>query len=113
MNGHIFPAEFFSKTSFLENIFYEPYTIQFFHRLGGIILFGIACYLIFLNLKTNNGHLLESYEVQFSLLILLQFFLGILTLLLKVPIYLAVSHQLCACFVLLLASKILYTINNK
>jgi len=108
MNGKVLPASFFSDSSFLDNMFYAPYTIQFFHRLLGIILFGISCYLIFLNLKRNNTTFFKSSEIQFSLLVLLQFLLGILTLILKVPLSIALAHQICACFVLILSSRIIY-----
>ena len=113
MNGKLLPPGFFSASSFLDNMLYAPYTIQFFHRLMGIILFGVSGYLIFLNLKRNNKNLLRSTEIQFSLVILLQFFLGVLTLVLKVPIYIALAHQICACFVLLLSTKIIYIISNR
>ena len=108
MDGKFFPPNFFSNPSIINNIFYSPYTIQFLHRLMGIILFGIACYLIIINLKTNKNNLLESPEIQFSCIIFLQFLLGVLTLILKVPVYLALAHQICACFVVILSTKILY-----
>ena len=108
MNGKLLPPAFFSASSFLDNILHAPYTIQFFHRLMGIILFGVSGYLIFLNFRINNKNFLQSTEIQFSLVILLQFFLGVLTLVLKVPIYIALAHQICACFVLILSVKILY-----
>lgn len=111
MNGKLLPPNFFSDTSLINNILYAPYTVQFIHRLAGTLLLGIACHLIFINLKANNKNLLESPEIQFSLVVLLQFSLGVLTLVLKVPIYIALAHQICACFVLILCVKILY-INN-
>ena len=113
MNGHIFPIEFFSKSSLIENIFYEPYTIQFFHRLMGMMLFGISCYLISINVKSKHTNIFRYTEVQFSLMVLLQFFLGVFTLVLKVPISIALAHQICACFVLILSVKMLYNISNR
>ena len=73
MNGNILPPNFLSGPSFLDNIFNAPYTVQFFHRFIGILLFGVACYLIFINIKINSENLMESVEIQFSLSILLQF----------------------------------------
>lgn len=108
MDGNIFPPNFFSNSSLIDNIFYSPYTIQFIHRSLGTILLGIACYLIFINLKANNKNLLESSEIQFSFMVLIQFVLGVFTLVLKVPVYFALAHQVCACFVVILCTKLLY-----
>ena len=108
MDGNIFPPDFLSNSSLIYNIFYAPYTIQFIHRLMGTILLSIAFYLFVINLKDNNRNLLQSPELQFSFAVLVQFVLGVLTLVLKVPVLFALAHQIWACLVLILSVKILY-----
>lgn len=108
MDGNILPPDFFLNTSLIHNLFYAPYTIQFIHRFMGTMLLCVACYIILINLKNNNKNLLESPEIQFSFIVLVQFFLGVLTLVLKVPVLLGLAHQVCACFVVILSSKMLF-----
>ena len=112
MNGKVLPPNFLSG-SLLDNIFHAPYTVQFFHRFIGTLLLGVACYLIFINMKINSGSLMKSAEIQFSFSILLQFILGVSTLLLKVPIHLALAHQILACFVAMLCVKMLYIASSR
>lgn len=57
-------------------------TVQFLHRLGGWLLLGAAVYA----LKRKQGLI--------AMLILLQFILGVSTLVLRIPPYLATLHQL-------------------
>ena len=107
MNGRIFPPEFFSLPGFFNNIFNEPYSIQFFHRLVGSVLLFLSFYIFIENIK--SGSKLNSYENQFCYLVVLQFILGVLTLTLQIPITLAVSHQIVASILLLSVIRILYT----
>tara|TARA_B100001540_G_scaffold68548_2_gene61716 strand:- start:529 stop:1545 length:1017 start_codon:yes stop_codon:yes gene_type:complete len=108
MDGKLLPPNFFADNSFVNNMFYAPYTIQFIHRLMGTVLLGIAFYLFILNLKVDNKELFKSPEIQFSMAVLIQFILGVLTLVLKIPIYVAVFHQMWACIVVILSAKMLY-----
>ncbi len=107
MNGNILPREFFSMAGFFNNIFNEPYTIQFFHRLGGSIMLFLSIYILIGNIK--SGSKLNSFENQFCYVLMFQFILGVLTLILQIPIILAVSHQIVACILLLSVVRILYT----
>ena len=113
MNGSIFPVEFFSLGGFYESIFYEPYTIQFIHRFFGTTLLIISLFIILKNMIKGSGNLIQNIEIQFSVMVIIQFCLGVLTLIFNIPIVLAVAHQLCACLVLLLSFKKYYYISSR
>ena len=86
---------------FIANMFENPVMIQFVHRHLGVVLS-----IVFIGLGIK---LLKANETQFELriscisvftILALQILLGILTLILKVPIPLAVLHQLTGAILL-------------
>lgn len=91
------PSEFFMYGSWVEDFFYNQVNLQFFHRLGAWAL-GI---LALLGWRWGFRHL--------TFLIVLQFMLGVLTLILKVPIHWAVLHQLLGAFVFFRIRCLLYS----
>jgi len=78
------PEELFFETPWWKDLIHNPVSIQFVHRLLAIIS---LTFLGFLALSRQG-----FYNVIFGLA-LLQGSLGISTLLLKVPIFLAATHQ--------------------
>jgi cytochrome c oxidase assembly protein subunit 15 len=73
--------------------------VQLIHRLFGVSLFLIACYLL---LILKKQHVAIVGPIRFlSLLIILQVVLGIFTLVLAVPVNLGVLHQSVAIIILL------------
>lgn len=95
--GHIFntfpkmgdtwlPQDFFILPSLIENLFYNPINLQFFHRVGGWLL--------------GLGGLIGCWFGFYGLtgLIFLQFLFGVLTLLWGVPLPVAVFHQVLGAF---------------
>jgi cytochrome c oxidase assembly protein subunit 15 len=111
MDGRIFPAGYLFLEPVLRNLTENPTAVQFDHRLLATLT-GIAA------LTTAYYGLRESWRdrlpppAQFALLclatvVLSQYALGVATLLSKVDIGLAVSHQACA--VALLASALAVT----
>ncbi len=95
------PDAAFMYDGFIANIFENPVMIQFVHRHLGVVLS-----IIFIGLGIK---LLKANETQFELriscisvftILALQILLGILTLILKVPITLAVLHQLTGAILL-------------
>lgn len=80
------PPNFFPYQSLVENIFYNPVNLQFFHRVGGCLL-GLAAIVCWrFGLTGLIG------------IIFLQFLLGVLTLIWGVPIPVAVLHQVLGAF---------------
>lgn len=76
------PVRFFIYPDLWENLFYNQINLQFFHRLGGWILLGASFYAFWK----------QIYLI--SVLIMAQFFLGVLTLVLVIPPPVATLHQL-------------------
>jgi cytochrome c oxidase assembly protein subunit 15 len=85
---------------FLEN----PVTIQFVHRcLGWLVLFS-AIGLFFLSRKESQLTPRQKWSFQALLvMVMVQFALGVFTLLYMVPVALGSLHQMGACVLLLLA----------
>lgn len=96
MGGSWGPPTFFLYDSWIENLFYNQINLQFFHRLGGWVL-GLFALLGWIK---NFKHL--------ALLIALQFLLGVLTLVLKVPVVVAVLHQFFGAFIFFRIQCLLY-----
>ncbi len=81
--------------------FFEfPVLVQFIHRWLAVVVVGVIAWIY---IKTRKQHLAgEQKNVVFSLVIMvvIQFLLGVFTLINKVPISLGVLHQLGAVFLL-------------
>lgn len=87
MNGKLLPVESaFSLTPFWLNFFENPTLVQFIHRTGGWLI--LLTSLPLLAKPKGNPFL------TIPILTILQFLLGIFTLLFQVPVVLGVLHQL-------------------
>ena len=112
MDGAIMPLHLFEQKGIIENLFHNPGSVQYLHRLLGTMLVVIAIILLYNRLKIMA---LKSIDMKLSVLILCQFLLGIFTLISNMNIYIAVAHQVNACFILLVCTQIIYQkhTNNK
>ena len=108
MDGSIFPYILFSGNTLFQNLLINPYTIQFIHRMLGIILFISSLYIIFIEFKNKRFNLTNSLELQLGFLILIRFLLGVSTLILSVPLILAILHQVNTCIILLKCTDLYY-----
>ena len=98
MDGKLIPEGLWQIKPCYLNIFENIITVQFIHRLLAIInMLNILayCYKI-LNLKINR-----KIAMLLASLVLLQFALGILTLLLQVPLIMGLLHQTIAIILLI------------
>ena len=105
MNGGFFPNDISFNDYLSSQLFYNPSIIQFFHRLTAYIL---LFFIIILNYFFIKKRLNFIYIFFFDLAILLQVFLGVITLLSGVEIKYASLHQLGSIFVLSSFLLILY-----
>ena len=96
------------------NIFDNPIMIQFIHRHLGVIL-GVLLLILWIKIiKAKENHLTLKKSATYVLIILLaQIILGILTLILKVPIELAILHQLTGAILLSSVTYLNYALFNK
>ncbi|WFW29886.1 MAG: COX15/CtaA family protein [Wolbachia endosymbiont of Menacanthus eurysternus] len=98
MNGHIIPSDLFFLEPVFLNIFENRTTIQFIHRMLALL---ILILIVILTIKNINVK--TTYVVLFCTLT--QITLGITTLLLHIPVTIAVVHQV---FSFILFGSVLY-----
>ncbi len=95
----------FSLSPFWENLIHHKDGVQFLHRMIAyvvLLLIGMFGAMYWKKISRNL-----DISIKFSILIILiQFTLGVFTLLLKVPVSLGVIHQLGALFLLLSVFRI-------
>jgi cytochrome c oxidase assembly protein subunit 15 len=110
MNGNFSPNDVDSSDYLSFQIFYNTSIIQFLHRVTAYIL---LLFIIFLNYLFFKKKLSFSNILLFDFAILLQVFLGIITLISGVEIKYASLHQLGSIFVLSSYLLILYKNSNQ
>ena len=110
MNGNFFPNDAAINDYLNTQLFYNPSIIQFFHRLIAYIL---LFFIILLNYLFIKKELNLTNILFFDFAILLQVFLGIITLVSGVEIKYASLHQLGSIFVLSSYLLILYKNSNQ
>ena len=104
---NIFGYHFRNNNDF--NLLNNSLDIQAFHRLFAWFILAITLILFF---KTRYSKLAKSGSLILALTIT-QIILGISTLLLRVQIYFAITHQLMAIILLLCIVKIIYLSSEK
>jgi cytochrome c oxidase assembly protein subunit 15 len=110
MNGTFFPSDVNKKDYLSSQLFYDPSIVQFFHRFTAYILLFFITVLNYLFIKKR----LDILNILlFDFAILLQIFLGVITLLSGVEIKYASLHQLGSIFVLSSYLLILYKNPNQ
>lgn len=91
---HILSAEF--ERSKIMALINSPYVVQFIHRwLGVAVVVGILYFYLQMRIK-QSSKLLRTLSSLILIIVLIQFTLGVLTLINLVPISLGVIHQLVA-----------------
>ena len=107
MNNSIFPYEILYNSSlgFLSSLINNLPTVQYVHRTIGLIILLWAIYMFLKSYKNKEEYL---DELKLSILIIIQFLLGVFTLLTSVNIYIALLHQINATFIILLCVKLIY-----
>jgi cytochrome c oxidase assembly protein subunit 15 len=110
MNGTFFPGDVNVNDYLSSQLFYNPSIIQFFHRITAYIL---LFFIIILNYLFIKNEMNIKYIAFFDLAILLQVFLGVITLLSGVEIKYASLHQLGSIFVLNSYLFIMYKNSNQ
>ena len=110
MNGTFFPNDVNKNDYLSSQLFYNPSIIQFFHRITAYIL---LFFIIFLNFLFIKKKLNFKNILFFDFAILIQIFLGVITLLSGAEIKYASLHQLGSIFVLSSFLLILYKNSNQ
>lgn len=108
INGAFVPAGLSEATPWYLNLFENPLTVQFDHRmLGYLVLAATLAQAAWLALKSNSPTLTVS-AMAVACIALLQATLGVWTLLLAVPIELGLAHQAGAIAIFIAATHHLW-----
>jgi heme a synthase len=94
------------------NFFENGAMVQFMHRwLGFMVLLSITCVFMVALSQVRSKRVTQAAAWTLGL-VLVQFLLGVLTLINYVPLYLALAHQVFACLVLLSMVYLLYMVRD-
>nr|WP_235916496.1 COX15/CtaA family protein [Ciceribacter naphthalenivorans] len=93
MDGALVPGDLFVQSPAWLNLFENPKTVQLVHRLGAYVLFTVALWHMIQCLRQAPATTHARRSVVLFLLITIQAGLGITTLVLQVPLHVALAHQ--------------------
>ena len=96
MNQFWIPPEAWLLEPFIQNLFENPAAVQWIHRLLGTLLLVMVIYIWARVMFSSVDHTLKWWGVALLGIVLLQYLLGVFTLLYHVPISLGVIHQAAA-----------------
>lgn len=100
---------YIEQQPFLKNFVEGRSGVQFVHRYLAYIVVGIILYIGYLSKKTETSQLQKKGISSMVILVLLQFVLGVLTLVLAVPLWLGIVHQVVA---FLLLGSMVFTLHR-
>jgi cytochrome c oxidase assembly protein subunit 15 len=112
MNQSYFPDDSMFTDLFSLKVFETPSLAQFIHRNVAYIMLVFFLVILFIVFKNDDLTYLRKSTILVFLFLLLQFFLGILTIIFGAQIFFASMHQLCS-IVLLAATLILVFKNSR
>jgi len=110
MNGSFLPNDVGFNDVINTQLFYNPSIVQFLHRFTAYVL---LLFIIILNYTFIKNNYVVKNIIFFDVAILIQIFLGIITLVSGVEIKYASLHQLGSIFVLTTYLIILYKNSNQ
>lgn len=96
MNGHFMPEDMLALHPVWKNFFYNPATIQFCHRLLAFATLATGFYVFLAARSKSISPKLQHVTVMIAVALTMQVMLGVMTLVLQVPIWLGVLHQIWA-----------------
>ncbi len=93
MDGAVVPGDLFVQNPWWINFFENPKLVQYVHRLWAYALTAVVLINMIVCLRVTPGSTHARRSVVLALLVLAQAGLGIATLLMQVPLHLALTHQ--------------------
>jgi len=100
MDGSVVPGNLFVIDPAWRNLFENPKTVQFVHRCGAYLLFALALWHMIATRARLPGTTHARRALVLFVLVLIQAAIGISTLVMQVPLHLALTHQAFALIVL-------------
>jgi cytochrome c oxidase assembly protein subunit 15 len=117
INGSIFPAAMNELSPFAKNLFANPITIHFIHRVLAYVLLILIAVWWFRSKAIENNKLFNRLRIAIIWLIMLQAVLGILTVVnATYPnrlVALGVSHQFVAMILLMVLISLLFVVRKR
>ncbi|MGR3433399.1 MAG: heme A synthase [Shimia sp.] len=95
MGGEIVPSNALDLTPWWRNFFENAGMVQFVHRVSGYLLFGFAIFVGVRAARSAHGTTRKAFGTV-GLLLTLQIVVGIVTVLLMAPLWIALLHQFLA-----------------
>lgn len=111
MNGDWLPDVALSLAPFWHNLLDNNAMLQFIHRWLGALVLGFSAFLVWLAMKGESRRIKISANMLFGAVVV-QFLLGVFTLLYVVPISLGSIHQAGACVVVLCLVVLKYRVSR-
>ncbi|RUV47453.1 heme A synthase, partial [Mesorhizobium sp. M5C.F.Ca.IN.020.14.1.1] len=93
MDGKLIPGDLMILEPAWRNFFESPKTVQFIHRLGAYAIFAAALWHMIATHRRQPGTTHAHRATLLFLLVLAQGLIGIGTLLMHVPLHMALTHQ--------------------
>ena len=93
MDGALVPGGLFVQQPWWINLFENPKTVQFVHRIGAYVLFALVLMHMIASLRAAPETTHARRSVLLFALVSLQALIGIVTLLWQVPLSWALAHQ--------------------
>ena len=104
MDGKLVPDDLLLLQPAWRNFFESPKTVQFVHRIGAYVVFLAALWHMVATWRRRPGTTHARRATLLFVLVLLQASIGVATLVMEVPLHLALTHQAFALIVLGFAS---------
>ena len=108
MDGHVVPEGYARLEPFLRNLTENIAAVQFDHRLLATLTALAAAALVVVGLAARPPPLVRLPLLALALAVAVQYLLGVATLLLVVPVWLAAAHQANAILLLTAALVLLH-----
>lgn len=93
MDGKVIPGDLFIIEPAWRNLFENPKTVQFIHRIGAYVVFLVALWHMIATLRREPGSTHARRASVLFVLVVIQAVIGIGTLVMHVPMDMALTHQ--------------------
>ena len=113
MGGTFIPSGFTSLEPLWINLFQNPATVQFIHRWLGLLFFAGLLFFVILGFQRLASSGVRRWMLFWLMISLVQVVLGIITLVLKMPVTIAVIHQVNAAVMVLIGVGVLHSMKNR
>ncbi|MER8475628.1 COX15/CtaA family protein [Mesorhizobium sp. M1163] len=100
MDGKLVPGDLLLLEPAWRNFFENPKTVQFIHRVGAYTIFAVALWHMIATRRRLPGTTHARRATLLFLIVVVQASIGIGTLLMHVPLHMALTHQAFALFLL-------------